>query len=320
MHMRQRSRIKVKALPANHLAAHELLSGVLYKLPYQVACHLAALVALAVVVASLSGCSPRYMDMPVYWPIATDDHENFGPGRFKTTYLAKQIDEHYRGSNPGPIGVTTFVNIDDLYVTSTFGRMVSEQLMSELTMRGFDVVELRHSDALQFLDSTGEFALSRDVRAIRPERNLSAIVVGTYVVSPQRVYVNARLVDPSSSMVISAGSVEMSKTKELGKLLRGGSAPQSLERIPVRHLGYTAYPVNVFDPSRRRQWAQEEGAWNGELGAQGGGSSPLAQLPPAPRSRRLQQLPPKPAAIETPAGEAPAAASAPDAAVVEEHP
>lgn len=228
-------------------------------IPYgllQVACHSVVAISLTALVV-LAGCSPRYSDMPAYWPIPTKEYDNYGPGRFKTALLANQIDQHYRGSVPGPIGVTTFVNIDDLYASSTFGRMVGEQLMSELAMKGFDVVELRHADALQFLDTGGEFALSREPRAVRSHRNLAAVVVGTYVVSPDRVYVNARLVEPSTSLVLSAGSVEMSKTRELAKMLRGGSMPSSLERIPVKHLGY-ANETNPMDVMRR-QWMMEEG-------------------------------------------------------------
>lgn len=226
----------------------------------QRACHPALLCGAAVILFA-TACSPRYDDMPAFWPIPTREYDNYGPGRFKTALLADQIDRYYRGSTPGPIGVTTFVNIDDLYASSTFGRMVGEQLMSELAMKGFDVVELRHADALQFLDSSGEFALSRDTRAVRPSRNLGAVVVGTYTTSPERVYLNARLVDPSTSLVLSAGSVEMSKTRELSKLLRGGSVPGSLERIPVRHLGSRASPINPFDPVRRR-WEMEESEWS----------------------------------------------------------
>jgi hypothetical protein len=165
--------------------------------------------------------------------------------------------------------------------------MVGEQLMSELAMKGFDVVELRHADALQFLDSAGEFALSRDVRAVRPHRNLAAVVVGTYVVSPDRVYVNARLVEPSTSLILSAGSVEMSKTRELAKMLRGGSIPSSLERIPVKHLGYAgdSSPLDAM----RRQWLMEEGG--------------AAPMPPsfqaAPLASQVPNLPepPAPAAL-----------------------
>ena len=189
------------------------------------------------------------------------EYDNYGPGRFKTALLAAQIDRYYRGSAPGPIGVTTFVNIDDLYASSTFGRMVGEQLMSELAMKGFDVVELRQADALQFLNTSGEFALSRDVRTVRPHRNLAAVVVGTYVVSPERVYVNARLIEPSTSLILSAGSVEMSKTRELAKMLRGGSMPGSLERIPVKALGY-ADQSNQMEAIKRSWMMEESSDWS----------------------------------------------------------
>jgi TolB-like protein len=230
--------------------------------------------------------------MPAYWPVPTKEYDNYGPGRFKTALLAHQIDKYYRGSAPGPIGVTTFVNIDDLYASSTFGRMVGEQLMSELAMKGFDVVELRHSDALQFLDSAGEFALSRDVRAVRPHRNLAAVVVGTYVVSPDRVYVNARLVEPSTSLILSAGSVEMSKTRELAKMLRGGSVPTSLERIPVKHLGYSedASPLDAM----RRQWLMEEG---GGLPMNTSPMSPSLQGAPLAAQAPSLPEPPSPSAL-----------------------
>ena len=237
-------------------------------------------VCTGILLLGAAGCSPRYDDMPAYWPIPNKDYDNYGPGRFKTSLLAAQIDRHYRGSAPGPIGVTTFVNVDDLYSSSTFGRMVGEQLMSELAMKGFDVIELRHTDALQFLDRGGEFALSRDAGMVRPERNLAGVVVGTYVASPERVYVNARLIDPSTSVVLSAGSVEMSKTPELSKLLRGGSLPGSLERIPVRHLGNVTQQIDPTETSRRR-WSQEEGGWDIPQVAPVP-SSPAAALPSAP--------------------------------------
>lgn len=212
----------------------------------QAACHYGTFMLALALVLSLAACSRRYHDLPAYSPFTFDEQPNHSVGRFKTTFLTQQIDHYYRGVNPGPIGVTTFVNVDDLYSTSSFGRMLSEQLMSELVMLGYDVVELRHSDALQFLNPAGEFALSRDIGVIRRERRLGGVVVGTYVVSPVRVYLNARLIDPSSSMVVSAGSVEMSKTSEIARLLRGGSMPGTLERIPVRHLGMNAYPMGWY--------------------------------------------------------------------------
>jgi hypothetical protein len=74
-------------------------------------------------------------------------------------------------------------------------------------------------------------------------RELGGIVVGTYVVSPVRIYVNVRLLDPTTSRILSAGSVEMKKTGEIARLLKRGGTSATLERVPVRHLGINSSPL-----------------------------------------------------------------------------
>ena len=217
---------------------------------------LCQLFIVALTISALAACSRRYDELPAYWPVPFREYDNQSVGRFKSSYLAEQIDNYYRGTSPGPIGVTTLVNLDDLYETSSFGRVYSEQLISELAMRGYDVVELRHADALRFLSDGGEFALSRERGAVRAAQELGAVVVGTYQVSPERVYVNARLINPSTSMVLSAGSVEMEKTKEIAKMLRSGGIPVALERIPVKHLTYGETPL--FAANKGQLYDQEE--------------------------------------------------------------
>jgi TolB-like protein len=163
----------------------------------------------------------------------------------------------------GPIAVTTFVEIDNLYQSSTFGRILAEQLISELSMKGYNVVEIRLSDAVQIMESEGELGLSRQTDVLRPQQALSGLVVGTYAASSDRVYLNTRLIDPRSSNIISVGSVEMNKTKEISQLLRGNSFPSSLERIPVRHLSYQKAPMpyyfsgNPFLPNSHDQRSED---------------------------------------------------------------
>ncbi len=219
----------------------------------QVLCHSAI---FAILIIGICACSKRYSDLPAFVAFPVRDYPNESVGRFKTSFLAEQFDTFYRGTNPGPIGVTTFVNLDDLYTTSSFGRMLSEQVMSELTMRGYDVIELRHTDALQFISTAGEFALSRENGFVRRERELGGVVVGTYVASPERVYLNARLLDPSTSKILTAGSVEMPKTEEIAKMLKGGTTKTVLERIPVKHLGFSSYPMNLM-PNNNENRMQE---------------------------------------------------------------
>lgn len=195
-----------------------------------------------------TGCSKRYSDFPSFFPFQISDYENKSVGRFKTSYIADQIDEYFRGTDPGPVGITTFVNLEDLYTSSPFGRLCGEQLMSELAMRGYDIIELRHGDAITFLNPDGEFGLSREASAVRRSQRLGAVLVGTYSASTDRIYVNVRLVDPSSSRVLSAASVEVSRTKEITKLLRGGLVPLTLERVPLRHLAPSGAPVPSLPP------------------------------------------------------------------------
>lgn len=211
------------------------------------ACALA--VTVLFLLPAVQGCSKRYQDLPVFSPLEIKDVENGSVGRFKTSYVADQIHAYFKGNISAPIAVTTFVNIDDLYQSSTFGRVLGEQLISELAMRGYSVVELRMADALQIMHNQGEFGLSRETPHLKNNQQVGAIVVGTYTVSPVRVYINARIIDPASSMVVSVGSVEMSKTREIEQMLRSNSFPTALERIPVRHLGYSVYPAPYYWPS-----------------------------------------------------------------------
>lgn len=194
----------------------------------------------------LSGCSKRYNNIPAFIGIPFPDSENQSVGRFKTSYLSDQIHAYFRGNIAGPIAVTTFVDIDNLYQSSTFGRILAEQLISELSMRGYNVIEIRMSDAVQIMENEGELGLSRHPEVLRAHQSLSGLVVGTYAHSSDRVYLNARLIDPASSNIISVGSVEMAKTSEISQLLRGNSLPTSLERIPVRHLSYQKAPMPYY--------------------------------------------------------------------------
>lgn len=199
---------------------------------------------------SLAGCSLRYQDVPVFSPFPIRDSVNYSAGRFKTSYMADQIHAYFRGNVSAPIAVTTFVDIDNLYGSSTFGRFISEQLMSELAMRGYNVIEIRQSEAMQFLGDQGEFGLSRDVGSLKNTfQNVSGVVVGTYAVSPINIFLNVRLIDPATSMIVSAGSVEMPKTAEIARMIRTSTLPPSLERIPVRTLGYAGYPQPYYWPA-----------------------------------------------------------------------
>lgn len=101
--------------------------------------------------------------------------------------------------------VATFVNIDDLTKSSTFGRIIAEHIASRLSQRGYKVKEVKFRQGTVYVKGgEGEFLLSRDVRAISKKHDASAVVVGTYGEAYGERYVSARIINPSNSLLVSS--------------------------------------------------------------------------------------------------------------------
>jgi TolB-like protein len=100
--------------------------------------------------------------------------------------------------------IASLADIDDLDRSSTFGRMVGEQVSSRMAQLGYAVQEVRLRNSLMIKDGTGELILSRDLNRIGRESNAQAIVAGTYAVGGQWIYVTLRLIGAGSGQVLSA--------------------------------------------------------------------------------------------------------------------
>jgi TolB-like protein len=101
--------------------------------------------------------------------------------------------------------VATFVNINNLKKSSTFGRMIAEQVSSGLSQRGYKVKEIKLRQNTIFMEEgEGEFLLSRNLLDISKKHNASAVVVGTYGEAYNAMYVSARVINPSDSLIVSS--------------------------------------------------------------------------------------------------------------------
>lgn len=103
--------------------------------------------------------------------------------------------------------VTTFVSLNHLYKTSGLGRVMAEQMISELQKAGVDVVDVRMTPALQIVEGFGEYGMSRDMAELSYVQDAQAIIVGTYLISDGQVVVNARLLQQGNGLVLSSGSM-----------------------------------------------------------------------------------------------------------------
>lgn len=108
-------------------------------------------------------------------------------------------------SQSDAILVASFVDINNLSKSNTFGRMFAEHVSSRLSQRGFKVIDIRlRTDSVFMEEGKGEFLLSRDLRVVSKNYNAAAMVVGTYCESVRGIYVSARIINPSDSTVISS--------------------------------------------------------------------------------------------------------------------
>jgi TolB-like protein len=107
-----------------------------------------------------------------------------------------------------PLIVASFVNVNNLEESSSFGRIIAEQITSRFAQRGQKVIELKlRQNSIFISESQGEFMLSRDMRELSKTYSASAVVVGTYADGGDRLYVSARIVNPTNNIIISAYDV-----------------------------------------------------------------------------------------------------------------
>lgn len=170
---------------------------------------IAVMLVTAVVVLFLAGCSQTITanrEMPYH----------YGPKSVDLVMVSHDVVEKLEQNMKVPISpddtiiVASFVDVNDLKVSSRFGRIMAEQVGSRLAQKGYKVIELKLRQNSVFVEEgKGEFLLSRDLRDISVNHNASAVVVGTYTHSYDRIYLSTRIVNPSDSVILAACDLGM---------------------------------------------------------------------------------------------------------------
>mgnify|MGYP006424690323 CR=1 FL=1 len=141
--------------------------------------------------------------------------------------LAHQAARHIMASDPdmtrySPMIAATFVNIDDLGESSTFGRISSEIIASGLANQGMRVREVKMGDSLFIEENLGELILSRQVQRLSAEHDVHSILMGTYAEGRDFLYVSARLVGTEDAVVLGTADFRLPVDNHLRSLLGVG--------------------------------------------------------------------------------------------------
>lgn len=132
----------------------------------------------------------------------------------------KAAENGYLLSGGKPILVASFVNVDDVRYSSTFGRMVAEQISSRLAQKGLKVMEVKLRDSLFIKEQTGELLLSREILDISKVHDAFAVVVGTYAEGKRTVYVTTKLVRADGNAIIGSYDYSLPVGVDTRQLLR----------------------------------------------------------------------------------------------------
>ena len=129
------------------------------------------------------------------------------------------IDEAYPPLAPRQPGTsiltTTFVDNNDLLLTSQFGRLLQEHIGSRFVQQGYTVKELKLRNRLHIEEKSGETILSRQLNLIKGKQDARAILIGTISHAQRTMYISARLVNPVDATIISSKSYRLYMDKNV---------------------------------------------------------------------------------------------------------
>lgn len=105
---------------------------------------------------------------------------------------------------PARLLITTIADIDNLEDSTSFGRLIAEQLATRFAQRGYLVIEAKLQSGLFMIPRTGEFVLSHQLRQLGQQYRARTVVAGTYAVAKDKVYLTLKMLDCKTSEVISS--------------------------------------------------------------------------------------------------------------------
>ena len=115
----------------------------------------------------------------------------------------------------------TVVNIDALEQSSTLGRLISEQVSARFTLAGYRMIEMKFRNNVYMARDQGELMLTREIRDLASTHDAQAVVVGTYAQSSELVFVNLKVIQPETNVVLAVHDYALPLDPMTRSMLRG---------------------------------------------------------------------------------------------------
>ncbi len=114
---------------------------------------------------------------------------------------------------------SAFVDEGNFEVTTPLGRMIGDALASRMQNAGFQVIEVRLSKSMRIHKKFGMLAMSQDIKRLFTEHQATFMITGSYTVTPDYVYVLARIIGNTSQVIYASSGVWLPRTAMVNYLL-----------------------------------------------------------------------------------------------------
>ena len=132
-----------------------------------------------------------------------------------------------------PVLYSTTVDLNDFDKTTNFGRLMSEALATALTQHWKNKViktTLRQG-SMPIVPRQGQFLLSRDLQELALDYNAGAVLLSTYSVALDKVYVTVELVNVHHNAVVASCMFDIPLGPRTLALLRGIEYPDAMKAV-----------------------------------------------------------------------------------------
>lgn len=152
------------------------------------------------------------------------------PPTFETAAKSEFLAANYRAADAliaqfrdrtvgGPLLVATLVSIDALERSSTLGRVISEQISARFSQAGLSVIEMKFRNSVYMKRAEGELLLTREIADVARSHSAQAVIVGTYGLSADLVFINVKIVEPGSNKVLAVHDYALPLNRDIRSML-----------------------------------------------------------------------------------------------------
>ena len=109
------------------------------------------------------------------------------------------------------LAILSIVDIEDFKRTSDLGKRISENLIYEMQISGYKVLDYKATNSIT-IDDKGEYLFSRAIKDLKQQRKVTYALSGTYTRYRDSLSINCRIIDITTSIVVATANLSIPRS------------------------------------------------------------------------------------------------------------